>query len=874
MNTPDNLNRRAFLSRSAQLAATSLLTARLSPRLQAAGQPAAPFRSAWERSPDRIWTGAEYWANPLQDWRVAGGRLECIRDAPDRNVHVLTRQLANRTGTLELAVGVGRAGLGPLAGSGSAGFRLGILGTLKDYPDLHDYRNNLWPTAAGAGFDAGFTADGFLFLGRPAGGNRVKLDLARERVDLRLSVVPQDAAYEATLTALDPADGRQLARTSLGGLAGEALIGNLALVCNFPSAPATPNAKAKAAGKAGRATAEAGLGRFWFSDWQISGTKVSANDGQTFGPILWSQYTLSGGVLKLTAQMPPLGEQDSDSVQLQINTGGTWRTVGEEKIDRDARTATFRVAAWNSAHDTPYRLAYALKHAGGTMEHHWTGTVRRDPVDRETLTVADVSCNIHAIFPNAPLVSSMARLDPDLLAFVGDQFYENCGGYGIQRTPLDLAMLDYLRKWYFHGWTWRELMRDRPSLSLPDDHDVYQGNLWGEAGDGTRTTQAGGGYELPAEWVNVVHRTQTSHHPEPYDPAPAKRGTSNYYGPLTYGRVSFAILADRQYKSGPEGKVPSTPGRGDHVLDPNFDPQTADLPGLQLLGAKQEQFLRDWALDWRGADMKAVISQTIFTSMATTHGRTQDILMGDYDANGWPQTPRNRALREIRKAFAFHLAGDQHLPAVVHYGIDEHRDGPVAFAGPAVNVGYPRWWEPVRTGRNRKSRNPKLTGDFIDHFGNPLTVLAVKNGPYAPPAPALAAVNAKTSGLGLVRFNKVRRTITIECWPYSADVRQSGTQLETWPVTVNQFDNYGRKPAAHLPELRITGVPNPVVQVVDEGSGELVYVFRLNGQTFRPHVFSPGKYTVQLSEPETGRVRRLTGLEARAGNPAVLDVTL
>lgn len=93
------------------------------------------------------------------------------------------------------------------------------------------------------------------------------------------------------------------------------------------------------------------------------------------------------------------------------------------------------------------------------------------------ISVADISCNIHSIFPNPPLVSGAAVLNPDLLAFVGDQFYENTGGYGVQREPLAASILDYLRKWYFHGWTWRELMRDRPSVCLPDDHDVYQGNL-------------------------------------------------------------------------------------------------------------------------------------------------------------------------------------------------------------------------------------------------------------------------------------------------------------------------------------------------------------------------------------------------------------
>jgi hypothetical protein len=416
-------------------------------------------------------------------------------------------------------------------------------------------------------------------------------------------------------------------------------------------------------------------------------------------------------------------------------------------------------------------------------------------------------------------------------------------------------------------------MRDRPSVSLPDDHDVYQGNLWGEGGEGQKTTQEAGGYEMPAAWVNVVHRTQTAHHPDPYDPAPSKRGTINYYGPMTYGKVSFAILADRQFKSGPEGKVPPTnSGRGDHVKDEAFDPATSDVKGLELLGSKQEQFVREWISDWRGAEMKAVISQTIFSAMATTHGGNQMVLMADYDTNAWAQSPRNRVLRDLRKAFAVHIAGDQHLPAVIRYGIDTHGDGPVAFAGPAVNVGYPRWWEPAKTGRGRRTGNTGFLGDFHDHFGHPMTVLAFKNGPAHPPAPVLDAVNAKTSGLGIVRINKATRSITFECWPYSADVTQPGTQMETWPVKIGQLENYSRKVAAHLPELKFAGVDQPLVEVTEEKTGELVYLLRPKGGGFRPHVFAPGKYTVRVSVPETGRTRVLVGLEAGPGSPPALEV--
>lgn len=563
--------------------------------------------------------------------------------------------------------------------------------------------------------------------------------------------------------------------------------------------------------------------------------------------------------------MPPIGEQDSQTVRLQLKEGNDWKTVGEEPIHPQARTATFRIENWDASKDVPYRLVYdeSPKATDGTQPAGvWTGTIRRDPVDKPVLTVADISCNIHAAFPNHDYVANAAKLAPDLLAFTGDQFYESSGGYGVVREPLDKAIDDYLRKWYLHGWTWRELMRDRPSISIPDDHDVYQGNIWGEAGAPQETTQEAGGYQMHPEWVNVVHRTQTSHHPDPFDPTPVKQDISVYYGPLTYGRISFAILADRQFKTAPEGTVPQQGPRADHVTDPDFDPATVDVEGAELLGERQLEFLRHWAADWRGADMKAVVSQTIFTSMATTHGRQRMRLLADYDSNGWPQSARNAALKEIRKAFAVHLAGDQHLPAVVHYGIDEHRDAGVAFAGPAVNVGYPRWWEPEQPGENRKPGQSERLGDFEDHFGHPMTVLAVKNGVEQPSGNGvLQTMEERASGLGIVRFDKTKRTITIECWPYLADPTQPDTQFDGWPVTVSMLDQYGRQPAAHLPTLDVRGVQDPVVQIMNEADGETVYTLRIHGTTFRPPVFATGAHTIRVSDPDTDRRREITGVK-------------
>ncbi len=853
-------SRRQFIAESTALAAGALL-----PVSSSAATAPALFSSQWRNDLDRVWLGADVWVNPLQDWQVREGRAECIAAKPNRNVHVLTCGLAERKGDLKMSVTLGRVGGGKLAGDGkgSAGFKIGILGTLRDYPKLRDYRNNL---AFSSGWDVGITAAGGLFFG-DARQPQAKVELGEaESVKLHLSVEPKGAAYALKLVVQDAKDDRVLGELVKADVRPNQLIGNLAIGCNFGPEGPRPGARKKKAEGGG----ETGNGLFWFSDWTISGSKVAVNEAHRFGPILFNHYTLSEGILKMTAQMPPLGAEDNREVRFEVEEGDAWKVIATAQIHSQARTASFRITDWDTGQDIAYRLTYVLKTRDGTHTHHLQGTVRRDPVSKNELSVADISCNIHTAFPNAPYVAAVEKLDPDLLAFVGDQFYESTAGYGVQRDPLEPAILDYLRKWYFHGWTWRDLTKDRPSVSLPDDHDVYQGNLWGVGGEKQAKSQEAGGYQMMAEWVNVVHRTQTSHHPDAYDPKPCKQGISNYYGAMTYGGISFAILADRQFKSAPEGNVPPTDERPDHMINPDADPKLSDIDGLELLGDGQMRFLEDWVRDWRGAQMKAVISQTIFTGMATTHGGERQVLRMDYDQNGWPQKARNAALRLIRKAHAFHLAGDQHLPAVVHYGIDEPRDAGVAFAGPAVNVGYPRWWEPTEK-VNRRKPGQGLTGDFIDHFGHPMTVLAVKNGAHQPPKETMENLREKTSGFGLVRFDKHKRCITCECWPLD-DI--GGTQMDTWPLVTREREQYGRAARAHLPKLKFSDSRNAVVEVIDARMGELVYVLRLNSDEWQPHAFAEGDYNLRISDPEAGVVKEFTGIRATKENPDVLEVTL
>jgi len=147
--------------------------------------------------------------------------------------------------------------------------------------------------------------------------------------------------------------------------------------------------------------------------------------------------------------------------------------------------------------------------------------------------------------------------------------------------------------------------------------------------------------------------------------------------------------------------------------------------------AKMMAFLREWGKDWTHTEMKCVLSQTNFAGAVHKPGDFDNRLLADLDSNGWPQTGRRKALREMRRALAFHLAGDQHLSVVTKHGIDAYRDGPVSFVNPAiVNSYYGRWWWPKdeRPGANPIEGSPlPWTGDYEDGLGNKITMYAYAN---------------------------------------------------------------------------------------------------------------------------------------------------
>ncbi len=558
--------------------------------------------------------------------------------------------------------------------------------------------------------------------------------------------------------------------------------------------------------------------------------------------VAFALYTHQGDILKLSAQFYPLMPGEKREARLEVQRKGKWVEIAEEPIIEVGWSAHFRIEEWDSKRNARYRV----RHGENAV---FEGLIRRNPIKKKEIVVASLSCNArHDRGDRDSIVRNLQKQDPDLVFFAGDQSYDHA-----QHTAA----------WLLWGEQFKEIIRDRPVVTIPDDHDIGQANLWGEGGIKAPNPQGpDGGYYYPPEYVNMVQRCQTWHLPDPFDPAPIKRDISVYYTALNVGGIDFAIIEDRKFKSGPAGKIPQMGPRPDHINDPSYDRLAVDLPGLKLLGDRQLHFLREWGQDWTNTEMKAVLSQTNFCGAVHLHGKMEGRLLADLDCNGWPQTGRNKALREIRRANAVHLAGDQHLAVVVQHGIDAYRDGPYSFVNPAiVNEVYGRWWWPEdeQAGANPIPNSPlSWTGDYEDGLGNKITMHA-----YANPEENLVrgrlpdgGIKNKADGYGLIRFNKPNQTITFECWPRIADLRKGDSeQYPGWPITITAKDGDGRTALGYLPEVIFKKLKNPVVQVIAEKSGDILYTRRIYAKSFEAPVYSEDNYTIKVGQDKPDRFK-------------------
>ncbi|TGV04205.1 alkaline phosphatase D family protein [Flavivirga rizhaonensis] len=776
---------------------------------------------------NRVWVGEDFWSVPLEDWRVNNGRVECLSDVKQATLTVLSYSLNQNKSSFKISVKMGLLQKGKQPGSA------GIVMGSKDDTDS-DFRAAIY---FGKGINIGVNTKGYAFINESTTDLKEAFDYSNFKLQIIGS--PAEKGYTVTLKVLDYENTIQAELQS--HINGD-ISGIIQLVNNFE----TEKSKGKGS-------------KFWFDDLELIGEKINHTADNKFGPILWAMHTLSDKTLKLTAQFPPISKKDNQIAELHIQKQGSdWEKITTERIDTSARCASFKVKNWDDTANCNYKIVYPYYDVHGNPKvEEYQGVIKKDPVDKP-LAMGALTCQFYTGFPYTPIRKKLELKKPDILYFSGDQIYEVNGGYNIKRHPEGKANNSYLGKWYMFGWVFRDLMRNTPTICTPDDHDIFQGNLWGGGGklknDNTRGTHDHVGFDQSIRTINMVNRTQCSHLPDPYDATPIANGMSVWYTQLKYGRVSFAITTDRVFKSGPD-EVANWDGRLEQIKDPKITPSDLDKPGLQLMGERQELFLKNWVKDWNGIDMKVLLSQTVLANATTHYGKFNKTLYGDMDSGGWPKKARDETIKIVRKGFAFHIAGDQHLPSLLQYGIDDYGDSGWGFCTPAISICYSRWFRPDDLGvkpKNRPKHGLPNTGDYTDFFGNYNRVYAVGYpGNYVKDSNRYKFENNKTSGFGFLNFNQKTRDITIESWKMLGnDNPEDMDQHYGWPRTINQLDNYGRKSVAWLPTIVVNGKPNPVLQIINQDNNELEYILRINGNKFDSKVFSKSLYTIKIGYPE------------------------
>lgn len=815
--------------------------------------PDGSFSTNWNNLPNQTWAGPGYWANRLQDWRVNNGRVECINGSRERlTLHRPGTTIRGNGTDFSLSV---RTGLND--GSHSNGSRAGFL--LGGAPNVNWRGALLVHDSLGRDFG--------LFLGLTGSGNLVIEDystgavtaLASQNIGsfaqntrLQLDATANIAAATQTLTLT----AFNAAGTSLGSVNVEVpsdrVLGAFGLLSHYGTAAAT----------------------HWFDDFSGTGSAFNPEPERHLA-IIGAMHTLSRGKLKLTAQLSPISLSGNPLVFLDLWNGNSWTPLTSTQVDNtdnlSSYTATFSIPDWNDQVDTDYRLRVNV---GGT-DYHWTGTIRRDPVDKEEMVIAMTTCQrindtnmqnngfdwtpVRLWQPHVQTYHHLAKHNPDVLLAHGDQIYEG------QPTSPDKSsatkrQLDYLYKWNLWVLQSRGLSRNIPTIAIPDDHDVFQGNLWGEGGIAT-SSQNSGGYVEPASWVRMVERTQTSNlpDPDPYNavqpPPTIAQGIKVYFTGVTYGRLGFAVLEDRKFKTGSSNPPP------------NPDDQ-------HLLGERQYEFLRNWNEDWRGQDLKLVVSQSPMATLRTHASSGYNYGLNDRDSHGWPVHRRNEAWRFWRKSRMFQLAGDQHLATLTHNGADAPRDAGIAFAAPAVANFFPRIFDPVNNSPGTTSTVSPFLGDYFFNGNGTLPDGVTPNRTANDPQhfAILAAGNSEEyyqttrginpanlhdrgAGYGITRVNRLTREITFECWPIHVDPDEpsTGGQFPGWPQTYRQTDNDGRTPTGYLPLIDTQWRSNPVVRVFDEVTGELVHAMRIRGTRYRPPVYdNQSTYRVEIAYGDEG----------------------
>lgn len=698
------------------------------------------YRAQWTGKGQ--WVGRAWWANPLWDWKRDGTGDVRAAAARDRALTLLPLTIhgAGASFTLQATITFFPT-TQPLSPRVAAGFALSRRGPFNDYRSAAVYpKSQLFalvrPNGALSLLNAKSKKGGFS-IGKP--------------ILLTLQGNQKNGIVSLTLTAKQFS-----AKTFVKVVVKQPdVLGVLALITEGPPKRATEIPSAVVS----------------FRNFSVYGSMILEKPDRSFGPIMWTQYTVSDETLRIQAQLSHIDKPETVSLSLTSRSGQMKPIFLKTTSDYLSRTARFTVPNWKAKYDWTFVVQITLF----GRSYKWNGQIRKEPNKIKPFRIAAFSCDQGYLFPLSQMVSQVYSQNPDLVYFAGDQIYGQTGGFSYEEfAPIDIAMVDFLRRWYLFGWTWRYILRDRPSVIIPDDHDVYQGNLWGNGGTRLKNVRekkwSKGGYFMPAAWINAVERCNAGHLPPPAANFKTPYGLKPYFTSMRYGGVSMAILEDRKFKTGPFTLPLSDRTEG---------------KGGQLLGMSQEKFLRKWTKMWKNASMKIAFSQTIFTNAATHTGQYLDRTKSNFDTGAWPYAARDRTVQLLGQNNVLSLHGDQHFGILLRHGVKTFDDGGLAFMVPGTANGFPRAWRPERPGGPKGGPN-QYTGKFVNDASQKMTVFAVGN-----PEPGGVWLNekktekmtlgrARGSGYGVVDLNLQKQTGTFHLYR----VGKNNDEFSGFPKTV------------------------------------------------------------------------------------------
>jgi alkaline phosphatase D len=274
----------------------------------------------------RPWIGADFWANPMEDWVLEKGRACNTHSGGDRNIALLTAEVTDAPGTLLLEANYEPLGKG--GGEGFIGFQLGLNGEFNDYRDS---------AISGTGFAVGIAGDGRFFMGDKSSPEPL---LSPHLGALRLSLSARPAAdglYVLELTATPLKEGGEARRFVQEGIHPSWLPGLVAFTVSSQE-PATTLIGQPRPHRAPPIAQQRGADwRFAISGFSLTGSKIEAHPERAFGPVLWTQHSVHEGTLVLTAQFMPVDAPEEARLEIR------GELVATAAIDPKARLARFVV---------------------------------------------------------------------------------------------------------------------------------------------------------------------------------------------------------------------------------------------------------------------------------------------------------------------------------------------------------------------------------------------------------------------------------------------------------------------------------------------------------------------------------------------------